>query len=189
MLIIRSAQLQALAQQAREQFIKDMLGHVYRYFPTPAWLLTPDELRSRVSEAIDRAAGHQLTSRQQVCRFINLAATYGWAFDSDPELTWMRDILTDTGLLNPGERLDRLVNSCLHRQRIEARNLAQRRALGLLADDSPPALEPQLAADFSGLDSYRTTPPGGLEGDERFKANPSSHRSSLALRSDEAFFP
>lgn len=185
MLIIRNAQLRALARPAREHFIEEMLSHLYLHFPTQAWQLTRTELHDRVDELIDRAAGHQLTSRQQVCRFINLAASYGWTFDSDPELPWMRNILTDSGLTQPEERLDRLVNTCLHRQRVEAHNLAQRQALGLLPSSAPKVFEPQGVMDYSGLDSYSTTPPGRLESDEQIRPNPLNHHASRALWSAE----
>lgn len=188
MLIIRHAQLQVMAQPSRKQFTEEMLSHLYLYFPTQAWLLTREELRIQVSGLIDRAAHYQLTSRQQVCRFINLAATYGWAFDSDPDLLWMHTILTDTGLAHPGERLDRLVKSCVHRQGVEQRNLAQRRVLGLIPNDAPRVFEPQDATDYSGLDSYTNTPPGGLEREELLKANPLDRRFSQALWGDEEFF-
>lgn len=187
MLLIRDAQRLALAQVPRELFIRNMLSHLYTFFPAQAWLLTRDELRDQVSELVDRAASYQLTSRQQVCRFINLAATYGWAFDTDPELSWMRDILTNTTLALPGDRLDRLVKSCLHRLRIEQRNLAQRRALGLIPSDASMALKPQDATDFSGFDSYTNTPPKGLEPDETLMGNTPDHRFSHALSSDEEF--
>ncbi|OLS59168.1 hypothetical protein [Pseudomonas putida] len=187
MLLIRDTQLQALAQMPRARFIENMLSHLYTHFPAQAWLLTRDELRDQISELVDRAASYQLTSRQQVCRFINLAATYGWAFDSDPERSWMRDILTDTVLALPGERLDRLMKSCLHRQRVEQRNLAQRRALGLIPNDVSMALKPQEATDFSGLYSYTNTPPKRLDTDERLVDNPSDHRFSHALSSAEEF--
>ena len=188
MLIIQNTQLQALAQPPRQQFIDEMMNHLYSHFPTQAWRLTRDDLRSQVNSLIDRAASHQLTSRQQVCRFINLAATYGWAFDSDPNLLWMRNILSDNALPHPGERLNRLVESCLHRQKIEDRNLRQRRELGLLPSDKPVVFEPQVAADHSGPDSYQNAQPERLDRQKQIKSNPSDYRLSESLLSDEEFF-
>lgn len=188
MLLIRTTQIQALAQLPRRQFIAEMMEHLYRYFPTQAWLLTRDELRSHVEHLLDRAASYRLTSRQQVCRFINLAATYGWTFDSDPDLLWMHDILTDGALVEPGERLNRLVESCLHRQRIEARNLAQRRALGLVPADVPTVLQPQGAADHSGPWPFEMVRPEPISTQTELKPNPADHRLSDALYGAEETF-
>jgi hypothetical protein len=127
MLTIRTTQLHRLGQAARDAFIDTMLAHVHTHFPE----LASDQLRSRLNALIERAAVYQLTSQQQVCRFINLAATYGWEFDSDPELLWMRSILTDSSPAQPGERLDRLVQTCLHRQGLAIQNRALHERLGV----------------------------------------------------------
>ncbi len=148
MLRINQTQMQALAQQAHEHFITDMVTHLRTYFPTVAWLLTPDELRKQVIACIERASHYQLTSQQQVCRYLNLAANYGWNFDSDPDLLWMHKLLTDTSLTQPGERLDHLVQTCLHRQSIEEHNLALRQQLGLVPVKA--VVKPEPAEDYLG---------------------------------------
>lgn len=148
MLKISQAQLDALSQQAREQFITNMVNHLRTYFPAMAWLLTTDELRSEVTTCIERAAHYQLSTQQQVCRFLNVAATYGWEFDRDPDLFWMQKILTDKTLMQPGERLDHLVQTCLHRQGIEEHNLALRTQLGLIPVETK--TEPEPAEDYLG---------------------------------------
>lgn len=146
MLKISQAQMDALSQQARAQFIANMVNHLRNYFPAMAWLLTPDELRSQINTCIERAAHYQLTTQQQVCRFLNVAASYGWEFDRDPDLLWMQKILTDKTLMQPGERLDHLVQTCLHRQGIEEHNLALRTQLGLIALETK--TEPEPAEDY-----------------------------------------
>ena len=148
MLKISQAQMDALSQQAREQFITNMVNHLRTYFPAMAWLLTSDELRSQVTTCIERAAYYQLTTQQQVCRFLNVAATYGWEFDRDSDLLWMQKILTDKTLMQPGERLDHLIQTCLHRQGIEEHNLALRTQLGLIPVETK--AEPEPAEDYLG---------------------------------------
>lgn len=148
MLKISQAQMDALSQQAREQFITNMVAHLRIHFPAMAWLLAADELRREIINAIGRAAHYQLTTQQQVCRFLNIAAYYGWNFESDPDLLWMQKILTDTSLMQPGERLDHLVQTCLHRQSIEAHNLALRTQLGLILVATK--TQPEPAEDYLG---------------------------------------
>ncbi len=152
MLCIRQTQLQAFALPSRDAFIKEMVIHLRTFFPATAWLLTIDELRDHIGSCINRAGRYQLNSRRQVCRFINLAASYGWNFDSDPQLSWMREILLDTSLAAPGERLDQLMQNCLRRQEIEERNLALRRRLGVA---EPANIRPERAHDYLGAKRTR----------------------------------
>lgn len=183
MLIIRNAQLQSLSQRPREQFIEDMLSHLYRYFPVVAWLLTPDELRCQVDATIACAAAYQLTSHQQVCRFINLTATYGWQFDKDPDLLWMRNILTDSSLSYPSERLDRLVQTCLHRKYIEEHNRIMRRQLGLMSEIAPCDYAQEQAEDYLGK-HYANTQPTNVTTKEIIVRNPLSYHRSQSLWAD-----
>ncbi|PUA26717.1 MAG: hypothetical protein B0W54_23565 [Cellvibrio sp. 79] len=148
MLKISNAQMQAFSQQAQEHFVSAMVNHLRTYFPAVAWLFTAEELRSQINTCIERAAYYQLTTQQQVCRFLNIAATYGWEFDRDPDLLWMQKILTDKTLMQPGERLDHLVQTCLHRQGIEEHNLNLRKQLGLIPVE--PVIRLESAEDYLG---------------------------------------
>ncbi|WP_158568966.1 MULTISPECIES: peptidoglycan-binding protein [unclassified Duganella] len=130
MFTIPDARLQALSRASRDQFIDRLMDRLRCDFPATAGDLGSDELHRRVDQAIERAAGFQLLSQQQAGRYINLAAVYGWEFDRDPALSWMRAILTDTILPRPEERLDRLMETCLHRQRTEEHNRLLHRQLG-----------------------------------------------------------
>lgn len=181
MLVIRRPQLQRLGYLSREQFVDEMTGHVYRYFPDLAWSLTLDELRNCLGTTIRRADAYGFTSRQQLCRFINLAATYGWEFDTDADLEWMRTILTDGALTNPSERLNRLIDVCMHRQRIEEHNQQLRQQLGLAhsAAASAPALE--TSSDYAGQRQYVTTQTSAAITEEIVARNPLAYHRSHSL--------
>ena len=129
---------------------------------------------------IDRAASYGLTSQQQACRFINLAAAYGWDFDSNPDLLWMRKILTDTSPGRPGERLDRLVQTCLHRQSIEEHNRVLRQQSGLTAASAAGDVPGQAhdgAADGPPFDSHVQV----ASSEALLVSNPLSHHLSTSL--------
>ena len=147
MLIIRNVQLDALSTLTRDQFIVDMAGHLCEHFPSVTCELTADELRRQVRRLIARAAGYGLVSRQQVCRYMNLAATYGWEFDRDQELRWMRDILTDSSVSQAADRLNLLIQTCVHIQRIEESNQALKRRLGMIPAVAPKTIDTGLAED------------------------------------------
>ncbi|NRR30246.1 hypothetical protein HSX11_08600 [Oxalobacteraceae bacterium] len=179
MLTIRRSQLRAMGCFAHTQYVDAMVAHLYDYFPALAWPLTRSEVGGLVHAAIEHAAAYGLTTQQQVCRFINLGAAYGWQFDSDPNLPWMRAILTDTSLAQPAERLDRLIQTCLYRQRIEAHNRALRQLLGLESAVASDVSETSSPTEYCGLDSYGNTVPGLASFDEALMRN--------RLRSDLSF--
>jgi hypothetical protein len=181
MLTIRNTQLQRLGQSQRAQFVDAMLVHLYNYFPGVAWLLTPAELRAKVHVTIDRAALYQLTSQQQVCRFINLAATYGWEFDRDPELSWMRSTLIESSLSKAGERLDRLIQICLHRQRIEKQNSVVHQALSSVSRNAPTIPAATQEEDYLGHKIFLNTQPAMPITDELIARNPLSYHLSQGL--------
>jgi hypothetical protein len=178
MLRIRQAQHQVLSEHAQNQFIESMVDHLRHCFPAVAWALTAEELRQHLHDCIAHAAGYGITSQRQVCRFVNLAACYGWRFDRDPELFWMRKILTDTSLALPGERLDHLVQSCLQRERIAQENALLRQQLGLSPAPDDSQAEP--AQDYLGPQRpthalHRTTGPSV------FALNPLGYHRSRSL--------
>lgn len=181
MLTIRNTQLQALAKKPREQFVREMQNHLYEHFPTEAWRLTPEELYEQTNTLVNRAGIYGLLSRQQVCRFINLAAHYGWEFDSDPELRWMHAILIDPALDEPGQRLDRLVETCLHRQAVEERNRALKPQLQLHVSTPATIAEKTPSQDYAGHELKKDLRPLANTAAELIARNPQSYHLSKSL--------
>lgn len=142
MLVIRDEQLARLAEEGRRRFIAAMVAHLRRHFHGELWAVGDEELAARAAQACDRAAAYGIRSERDVCRFLNLAAKFGWDFDRSPETSWMRAMLTDTSITSPGLRLDCLVDECLHRSeaaesnaRLRGRFLAAGRGPGEDATD------------------------------------------------------
>ena len=90
-LVIRQAQMDVFAQQARELFIDDMAVHVARYFPGRRAQLGVG-LHRAISDAIIKAKKYGLTRKRDVCKFINVTMTLGPDFEQ--HLPMMHDILT-----------------------------------------------------------------------------------------------
>lgn len=153
---IRTAQMQALGQRPRDLFIVAMCTHLRTYFPAQAWLLTGAELKDRISACLSRAERYQLRSQRDACRYLSLAAQYGWQFDSDRDLSWMREHLTDCRISSPSDRLDRLVKQCIHRQAVRAANQQLRQDMGL--GPQPAAAESPGTLGTPGRDSDATRP-------------------------------
>lgn len=132
MLIIRKEQFEALAAAHRDHFVEEMCRHLRDHLPGQVAGVEDAVLRHRVSQAVGRAAGYGLTSRRDCCRYLNVAALYGWEFDRAPENAWMRRYLEDPQVSSPSDRLGLLVDQCIHRMRVEEENrrLAEEFAAG-----------------------------------------------------------
>lgn len=124
MLVIRNDQLHAFSVASRESFLRDMGHHLRSHFGVALEGLDDADLKARISNELARAQGYGLATKRDLCRFLNLSATYGWGFDQAPESEWMKDCLTDTRVTDPSDRLNRLIDLCIHRERISIGNQA-----------------------------------------------------------------
>ncbi|HEX8244896.1 MAG TPA: hypothetical protein VF541_15415 [Longimicrobium sp.] len=131
MLTVRNGQLAALADERARDFAERMCRHLRHEFPAETAALGDAELRTAVDAALARARAWGLASGEELCRWLNLCACFGWAFDRDPALPWMRAALADAGGGAPGERLHLLYERALHRLETEARNRRLREAFGV----------------------------------------------------------
>lgn len=150
MLIVRRAQLAAFEVAAREDFVERMCGHLRLHFPA---LATARSLRDHVVAALEDAAHYGFSSEQDCCRYLNLAATYGWKFHAAAEREWMYRALTNIEISFPSERLRLLVDECLHRQAVAEKNRRIRAAVKVLAplNRQPPQPIPSPPAPLVAL--------------------------------------
>jgi len=131
MLTIRDAQLTILRAPQRERFIDAMCQHLRHHFQEELAALDDNRLKLKVSQSLKRAATYGVTSQQDSYRYLNLAATYGWEFDQDPDLSWMQRYLTDPHITHASERLNLLVDQCIYRIDVEAHNRQLQEEFGM----------------------------------------------------------
>ena len=131
MLIIRDAQMAVFRAPQHQRFIDAMCKHLRDTFPEEMAPFDDNTLKLKVSQTLKRAAGYGLTSKQDSCRYLNLAATYGWEFDQNPQQQWMHHYLTDPQVTSTSERLNLLVDQCIYRIDVQARNRQLRETFGL----------------------------------------------------------
>ena len=136
MLTIRQQSLDAMAYQARRQFVSSMRAHLRDCFPEIYGGAPSRELDPLIEEAMREAARFSLHTRQDLCRFLNLCVALGWNFARRSENRWMRtDYLENTSISRPGERLKLVWEQYLHRRRVDAHNARLRaRAAGNAGD-------------------------------------------------------
>jgi len=126
MLRISHAQHAILAAARRRQTIDLLCAHLRDHFAADLAGMGQHALRRRVVLAVRRAAAYGLATPRDYCRYLNLAATYGWDFDTHPAHAWMHACLADPQVGDPGQRLARLVDQCLYRERVARHNRALR---------------------------------------------------------------
>jgi hypothetical protein len=83
-------------------------GHLHRFFPEACTSMTSAELASRIESTLERARSYGILQPADACRFLDVSFVLGAQFDSDPALTWARDILTDPQVRNGEMRMDLL---------------------------------------------------------------------------------
>lgn len=95
MLLIRQAQVNALRDLPRRNFEGQLIRHFYRHYPRECNSAGPEGMRRFVRTGLQRAARYGLLTIDTVASYIHVTIMLGWAFDSDPQLSWARTKLTD----------------------------------------------------------------------------------------------
>jgi hypothetical protein len=98
LLVIRQAQLDALAE-ARERELEDrLLDRLARAFDRQYALLRREGMREVVQLGRTRAAEWAIADERHVFAWIAMMLMLGASFDEDPQLPWARAHLTEPGL-------------------------------------------------------------------------------------------
>lgn len=155
MLRLSPAQSQAIAAAQSQTAFAQLATHCRTYYPEVVSLLTDAALINQLHSCHSRAQGYGLTSRRDLYRFVNLALSFGWEFDRDANLPWMRQYLTDPRVDSPAQRLELLVKYAIHRLEVEETNRALRQAFApaLTEQDNPYSGEQQEAQTFEAIES------------------------------------
>jgi hypothetical protein len=122
MLTIRHSQIAHFSSEKRRQFIVAMCRYLREQFHDELWAVDAATLQRQVDTTIHRARNYGLSTERDCCRYLNLAVTYGWDFDRQPQYDWMRKILIDTQVTTPSQRLHKLVDQCIYRSEVEECN-------------------------------------------------------------------
>lgn len=173
MLRLSPAQLQAIEQAQVHTSYNQLAAHCRTYYPDAVSHLSDTALIEQLQHCQQRAQAYGLTSRRDLYRFVNLALSFGWEFDRDAKLPWMRQYLTDPRVDSPALRLELLVQYAIHRLQVEETNRAQRQAFAPQATDANPYQQPYNPEDQAPISANLLFPnpkPNSLwasdEGDE-----------------------
>lgn len=115
MLVIRKEQMEIFKREAMRQFEKEMALHIKQYFLGMDVAFQEDILLTYIRYIISRAKSYGLSSERDLCKYLNLSMICGRDFDNNPHLSWMTKILSNSGITNPSDRIEKLYKEVLHR--------------------------------------------------------------------------
>lgn len=141
MIVIRQQQREILQAASQGYLIEIMVGHVQWHFPIIGAGLHADSLRGHLRATLRHAQDLGLCAPRDLCRFLNLACTYGWDFASGDMAATVHAYLRDAAVSSPSDRLDLLIRHCQHRQALLVLNDARRSEFGI-GDDQSSAARP-----------------------------------------------
>jgi hypothetical protein len=107
MLKIRKDQMAVMDQLALKHFEDQTAEELKQSFPKHARLLGEEKLRQRVREGFARARVYGLSSQNGLRLFVELTFLLGNAFDTDPQVSWAAQILSDSAA-EEATRVERL---------------------------------------------------------------------------------
>lgn len=113
MLVIRGEQTEAFRQAARRNFEDLMADHLRAFAPVQSKILGDAQVRKVIRLGIERAGAHSLSGRGPVRLYLELMFMLGSDFDTDPQLPWAREVLSDEAVPEQTERAGRLYDEAL----------------------------------------------------------------------------
>jgi hypothetical protein len=102
-LTMRETQLSAFSRIEVQKFKEWMLAHLKKFFPTEYQSAGETQLREIIQYGIKRAASYGITSRRDVCKYIDLMVVFGRNFDTETRFRWAGEILGKDG--NPDAKM------------------------------------------------------------------------------------
>lgn len=102
-LTMRPAQLAEFSRVEVQKFKSWMLVHLNKFFPRECQSAGETQLTETIQYGIKRAASYGITSRRDVCKFIDLMVVFGRNFDTETRSRWANEILGQPG--NPSAKM------------------------------------------------------------------------------------
>jgi len=103
LLTINKSQLLVLTRdEGYEDFVGQMIDHLRKHFPRKVAEFDDMGLAEQIHECLMRASDYGLVEHGECARYLGLAASLGWSFDTDVE--WIHQLLS-TRICGPSERL------------------------------------------------------------------------------------
>jgi hypothetical protein len=106
-----------LSEATLKSFEDRMVIHLNKCFPSQCKAWGEPAVRDTIRYGVERAATHDITSKREVCKYIDLMVVFGRDFDQDPTLPWASSILGDRTLRGSTVKLERLYETAKQQSR------------------------------------------------------------------------
>lgn len=97
MLVIRRAQMDALARSAMEPFVENVIGHLRRVWPEECAAMGEEGLEAFVAHGMAKCERYEIETEYDVARYCDVMLLLHPDFDEDPLLPWAQETLTAPG--------------------------------------------------------------------------------------------
>src|ERR1700730_18124956 len=97
-----------LSEATLKSFEDRMVVHLNKCFPRQCKAWGEGGVRVSIRYGVERAASHDITSKREVCKYIDLMVVFGRDFDRYPGLPWASSILVDRTMPGSTVKLERL---------------------------------------------------------------------------------
>jgi hypothetical protein len=113
MLTMRQDQVDAFERYHLQKFEDEMVAHLKTFSPEHWQLLGEPDGRRVIRLGIEQAKNYGFTNRGPVRFYIELMFIFGSFFDTDPQYSWAREILIDSGWTDEMVHAERLHSSTM----------------------------------------------------------------------------
>src|SRR5262249_44287198 len=93
-LAMRPSQMAEFSRVEVQKFKSWMLVHLNKFFPTECQSAGEMHIKETIQYGIKRAASYGITSKSDVCKYIDLMVVFGRDFDTDRGLPWASEVLS-----------------------------------------------------------------------------------------------
>lgn len=112
-MLIRREQVETFEKAAWTSFENEMVQYMLGFAPRLAAVAGEENVRKLVRTGLERAKGYKLGLRGPMRFYLELMASFGSDFDTDPAIPWARAGLTDEAVPDEMERADGLYRRML----------------------------------------------------------------------------
>ncbi|HRI64985.1 MAG TPA: hypothetical protein PK156_12140 [Polyangium sp.] len=108
MLTIRREQFDEIGRRLAFRWEDTMVLHLETFFPERTAELGERGVREAIVLGQKKAAKYDIYTERDICKYLNFMFAFGFDFDTDPELPWAKQILTNPLYTRPNLKLHML---------------------------------------------------------------------------------
>ncbi len=84
-----------------KNFEDRMVNHLYKCFSGPCKKIGELQVRKAIQHGIERTKKYGIISQRDICKYLNIMFVFGKDFDTNPNFSWARKILSNPSSHSP----------------------------------------------------------------------------------------